>query len=243
MNSFTAVASDLVGAAEDGLDASGDLLQHRVARLVAVGVVDLLEVVDVEQRDRGRVRRTCESRDGFVELLVDRASVHHLREAVLVRHLVQLGLRLAHRTLKREDATPDAQARKELTRIERLRDVVVRARLETDRDLLLLGHAGQQDHVEVFVVEVLANELAEVRAVHARHRPVRDDDRVVALLQLLPSFFTGRSHRDFVAVADEEEAELSPRDGVVVHDEDVEVVLSLVHGSPVVVGSAPAERT
>ena len=49
---FAAPAHDHVGLAQDLGQAGRDRGQHRVARRVAVGVVDMLEVVDVEQEQR-----------------------------------------------------------------------------------------------------------------------------------------------------------------------------------------------
>src|SRR5690606_14736058 len=49
-----AVAPQRIGAAQRGGQRGGDLPEHHVARLVAVAVVDLLEVVDIEHADRER---------------------------------------------------------------------------------------------------------------------------------------------------------------------------------------------
>ena len=49
---LAAVAGEDVLGADPGLDGVGQDLQHRIARQVAVGVVDVLEFVEVEHDQR-----------------------------------------------------------------------------------------------------------------------------------------------------------------------------------------------
>ncbi len=65
-------AEDVIRRADGRERAPRDLAQHLVARLVAGVVVDLLESVEVEQRERGGPART---REHQLEPLVERAAV------------------------------------------------------------------------------------------------------------------------------------------------------------------------
>jgi len=54
---LTAEAGDAVGGAQSGAQATGDVLQDTVAQLVAMSVVDRLEVVDVQHEEGQRFTR------------------------------------------------------------------------------------------------------------------------------------------------------------------------------------------
>ncbi|MNE93042.1 hypothetical protein D3C80_1908380 [compost metagenome] len=49
---FTANAPEQVRAAQGGASAFGELLQDEIAQLMAVAVVDALEVINIQQQER-----------------------------------------------------------------------------------------------------------------------------------------------------------------------------------------------
>ena len=89
---LAAPTHDHVGLAQDLGQAGRDRGQHRVAGGVAVGVVDVLEVVDVEQEQRPNSVRVIAGRDRRRR----RQRAHVLEEVAAV---VQAGERIAHALL------------------------------------------------------------------------------------------------------------------------------------------------
>jgi len=63
---FAAVAGDEIGGAKVVAQHAGEGLQHAVAHGVPVGVVDLLEVVQVEHEERRRPLVALRRRLGFL---------------------------------------------------------------------------------------------------------------------------------------------------------------------------------
>src|SRR5260221_665965 len=83
----SAQARDDVALAHAGDQALGGFLQHPVAELVAEGVVDVLEAVDVHEEQRHRPRVTFRPGERALELLVEQYPVGQAREVVVRGHL------------------------------------------------------------------------------------------------------------------------------------------------------------
>jgi hypothetical protein len=73
-----------VGGADALAQAAGDLDQHDVARLVAVGVVDRLEVVEVQHQQAHRDPASPGSGEGLLEPVGEGAAVGQARQRVVV---------------------------------------------------------------------------------------------------------------------------------------------------------------
>ena len=87
---LAAVAREDLVAADALLDDARELLQHEVAREVAVDVVDLLEVVDVEHDERQIARVAARADDLLLERLEQVALHVRLRETIDDGHPVDL---------------------------------------------------------------------------------------------------------------------------------------------------------
>src|SRR5262252_8790774 len=72
---FPAVATDIIIAAQAGSDPFGDHPQDLVAGRVSAGVVDALEMVDVDERDAERRLLAAAARDLLLEPIEDGAAV------------------------------------------------------------------------------------------------------------------------------------------------------------------------
>ena len=81
-----------VGRPHAGLQPLGGLLQQEIARAVAEGVVDLLEVIEVEAKDRGPEAAPAGVRQGKVQALAQQHAVRQAGQRVMQRQV--LGLRL-----------------------------------------------------------------------------------------------------------------------------------------------------
>src|SRR6185369_3092830 len=151
-------AREHVFSAELPADDHGELFQDRVAGEVAVGVVLLLEIVDVEKHERKIAVVAAAARDLALERLVEVALVVDLRETIERHHSIDLFV------VRRLDVV----ARHELQdRAADLHEVAVAK--------LLFGDLG--------VVDVGAVGRAEVLHLEAGARP--PDARVAAAHRLL----------------------------------------------------------
>src|SRR5262249_54871279 len=87
---LAAVAGEDLVATDARLDDARELLEHEVAREVAVHVVDALEVVDVEEEDREVALVPAAADDLALERLVEVPLVVDLRETIHDGHAVDL---------------------------------------------------------------------------------------------------------------------------------------------------------
>ncbi|MNS69235.1 hypothetical protein D3C72_1025410 [compost metagenome] len=104
---LAAVTRDEIGLAGALLQHAGDALQHLIPEQVAVGVVELLEVVHVEQDQAGAVAVARAALELGGQLLLEVAAVVDLGQAVghgeLLGGAVELGVLDGHRGLGGED--------------------------------------------------------------------------------------------------------------------------------------------
>ena len=91
--------------------------------------------------------------------------------------------------LEIEDAPPGTNAYPELLRVERLRQIVVRARFHALHQILRFGARRQQHDVYIRFTPGGAYPAADLHAIHARHHPVQHrQPRCVIGFQDLPRF-------------------------------------------------------
>jgi hypothetical protein len=88
-----AVAGHDVIRADAAAQGLADLSEHLVARLMAVAVVHLLELVEVDQHERQRVARALGALELAMERIVHRRVVEAAREGVGARSERELGVR------------------------------------------------------------------------------------------------------------------------------------------------------
>ena len=101
--------------------------EHRVAREMAVGVVDQFEVIQIGQHHADRTILAAAANQFALENIQNRGAIPNARQKILGRLLAQFlsgGHQLA---LQVDDAGPGAQPHFQLVLIERLGDVIVRA--------------------------------------------------------------------------------------------------------------------
>ena len=95
-----APAGQLIARAHPGGQPARDLDQHLVARLVAVGVVDRLEVVDVDVHQREQSAVAHAQRDLALQLVRAVAAVRELRQVVGERLAREPPVGLAQRVVQ-----------------------------------------------------------------------------------------------------------------------------------------------
>src|SRR5690606_27742550 len=202
----------------------GQLLEHAVAHLVAVRVVDLLEVVEVEHHDGDGLARPLRPLELLVEDLLDVAVVVEAGEAVADAELRELEVLLLELLLEALDAEHRADAGLELGEVDRLGEVVVRPGIEAG-DLVACrvpdGHEDDRDERERIVALDAARDLV---AVDPGEHDVEQDQVGWPLVHAFQGFFAARSRLDLVAAEAEAGREHLEVVRTVIHDEDAAAV-------------------
>jgi hypothetical protein len=152
-NSLAAVAPGQVARAQAGVGQQlADLLQGLVPGEVAGGVVEALEMVDVEQRHRQRLTLAPAGGDLLVQMGVDGAAVGQPGQRVVARQDFQLRIgqaqllgALLELLAHAHQALHGAQLGAEQAGGDGLDQVVVAAGLDAAPDLVVALQAGQED--------------------------------------------------------------------------------------------------
>ena len=151
-----AQARDEIAVTDCAQQMLGDREQHLVAGIVAIGVVDLLEAVEIEQEDRVHLplgRRRCRCRR---QRLLELAAVGEAGERVLVGELARPSLGgdapghlalLLHIAARSEDQQADRQHAAEQQRLVELDELLLhRHAALRDEDVDLEGDVGEHQH-------------------------------------------------------------------------------------------------
>ncbi len=146
--------------------------EDRVAAGVPVGVVDLLEVVDVEESEREGAAVPAGADQLLLQAHLEVLVVVAARQAVADGHLAQ----------RREAGQVRADPRHQLRRVERLGQVVVAAHLQAAHALLDVAAAGDEDDRHELQRRIGAHAAAHLESVHLAEEHVEDDE-VRALAQ------------------------------------------------------------
>ena len=98
----TADARDRVARAQDRDDVAGHRHEHRVARIVAEAVVDLLELVEVEEQHRHRPAGSARPGQRRLDAVAEQSPVGQVGQAVVQRGVQQdlLGVAAARRIVE-----------------------------------------------------------------------------------------------------------------------------------------------
>jgi hypothetical protein len=209
---LAAVAPDDVRDARGVADALCGLAQHRIPGRVAVGVVDELEVIDVEQQARERPGMPGGQCDGLMGARVELATVEEPGQPVARGALGQP-------VVDGPGAQCRAHTRHELLVGERLDDVVDGAGVEARHARVGVRVRGQEDHRRRRRALRL-DRPADLVAVAAGHGDVDEQEVGLALTGELERGIPVGGGDDLIPGALEPGAHDRARDAVVVGDED-----------------------
>ena len=188
-----AEARQRVAAAHHLAQADGDLLEQAVARVVPERVVDLLEAVEVDQQQRGRLAAALGGRQRVRHAVVEQRAVGQVGEVVVQRLVAQRaggdGDDPEQARVEQQQAEREQQVEAAGVLGDRLRDRLVRE-VDLDDAARLVRAAEPQRHVDLeragaaAVVEVrlldVAIDAALERAPDGRRVQVRlADDRAL----------------------------------------------------------------
>ncbi|MNN04340.1 hypothetical protein D3C81_1170650 [compost metagenome] len=95
---FAAVTGDEIGGAQAALNQLRQLLQHIITHCVAVGIIDALEVIGIDQQQGERTSGAAEQQCVFGEFLVEAATVVNAGQTVVGRQAEQFGIGLRQRS-------------------------------------------------------------------------------------------------------------------------------------------------
>ena len=169
--------------ARDGL---GDGLQCHVAGFVAVGVVDVLEVVDVDDRRRDRLLAAQRVRQQRVAFGQEVAAVRQAGQEVARGQVLQGADQLELVDVLRHPA-------EELLARERFVQEIVGAALQEARDQAAVAGAGNADDGQVVACMARAQATGEFVPLHAGHFLVDDGqaDIGIGIQHRQPGFAVG----------------------------------------------------
>ena len=124
----------------------GELSQHRIARIVAVAVVDSLEVVDVDEKDRQRLAAQRGIVEQRAEMARHVASVVQPGERVENRHLDAMFE--PHAQMIDVALALDLGARpcQQLVGVDRAHDVVVDPHIEAPQQPRIVSRLDEDEH-------------------------------------------------------------------------------------------------
>ena len=231
---LTAVASHPVDVDPKQLsEACGETLQNGIAGLVAIRVIDPLEVVDVSHDD-GQCPAVAVGPDNLVgEVRIEVAPVEDTGQGVADRKEANFLVGLAERMLEFEDPPTGTETGHQLGLIEWLREIVIGPSLEPADEVVLGIERGEQHGVDVAGELGPANCLAQLRPVHLGHHPVGDDDGVVVPVEKFQRLTAILYCRDLVPGLGQAPLQDLAGNRIVFRDEDgVTVVLLSWHRKP-----------
>lgn len=146
---LSAVAADRVQGREGLFDPPGGGNEYGIADSVAVGVVDELEPIEIENDDTDRTTRGAGQFHAIGEELADVGAVFEAGESVVGGLLPELFAGVEEFVLQFDDAPASAETDAELLLIEGLDDIVVGTGIHSFNDILFLGAAGEEEDVGV----------------------------------------------------------------------------------------------
>ena len=216
-----AMAAQDVMSAQVPLNETDETAQHIVSGLVAVGVVDLLELIDVADPHGqlivvpflpGNLPR---QEDG------ERPAIEDARQGVVHGLVGESISSLGQSRLQLDHAPAHFHPGQELAGVEGFRQVVVCSGLQSGHDVRLLTPRGQEDDVGRLVGLDGACAVAHIHTGEPGHYPIEDGQpRRVGSLHRLPCLVAVYRDHHVVAVLRQHPREDQARRDVVVGDKD-----------------------
>ena len=154
------------------------------------GVIDVLEVVDVDHDDRQPVTEARRAIGLFPQPVEEQAPVVEPRQLVGVGFVFGDLVLAAQFFLELLHAQRDAHSRHDHLGVERLEDVIIRPAIEGLDDVVVRVEAGEENDRDVPRRLVALQRLADLAARHQRHPDVEKDairQMVLGLLDRLDS--------------------------------------------------------
>ena len=184
-----------------------------VANRVAIGVIDLLELVQV-QKDQAQgslfVQRGCHLAR---QHLVQQVAIGEAGQAVAGRHLLKLRLRF-------DPAQAHLNAGVQLSKPSWFHHIIVSAELQVADLTVRLPFGGQHDDVYWMEIRVGLEFPAKRRPIHTGHHQVCDDDVRVERLCHLQPLFAGQGLLHMIALLGQRILQQTHQVRVIIHNQD-----------------------
>ena len=147
---------------------SGEALEHEIADVVTIGVVHVLEMVDVENHHGERRASLAGGFDHCRQASLEETAIVEPSQRVEERHLDRLlhGLAQAIRVTLLADVGLDPG--QELVSVDRAREVVVDAELEAAKNFRAIVRVGDDEDRQIARALVRAGLAAQPQAVERR---------------------------------------------------------------------------
>ncbi len=168
------VASEGIVTAQGRLHAAGGFAQDGIACLVAAGVVDLFETVEIGDQDGERLALAAAARELVLKGFEDRGAIVQSGEGIVGGLDAERFAGAQQLFLKVKDAAAGAQADAEFVVAERFGEVIVGAGIHGQDEILGFGAGGQKHDIGVGLAGGFADAAADFDSIQARHHPIED---------------------------------------------------------------------
>src|SRR5438445_7911653 len=193
-----------------------------------VGVVDLFEVVEVGHDDTERSPLTLSALELSSQDVKDCGVIPQPRQRIVGGLHAQRVARRNELLLQIENPLSRVQMSPELVGVERLDEIVVRARLDAFDQVLLPIPRRQHQDINVRMVCSFPESSADLDAFHSGHHPVEDSELGGAvLLEDLPRFLAVSGNDDLIPPPREKCFEHVARNWIVFGNQDPHLATSL----------------
>ncbi len=157
-------------------EAVGSFFQYQVAGQMAIGVVDVLEVVEIEQQQTGMRIGTSGPLQFMLKEIEEGGAIPEAGKPVAHGLCAQFLTGMNQLILESQDAIRYEQAGTQFRLAEWFSETVICAGLERIDYVLFIGAAGDHQDVVVIGTGLFPKSTAKLDAVDSRHGPIDDDE-------------------------------------------------------------------
>ena len=172
-----------------------DLSQHRIAPMMAILIIDLLEIVDVDHHQRQRPAISFGPLEFMSQPLFEHSLVVEAGQRIFGRPLFHVAA-LMNQLLTHADPS------RKVGKVKGLDNVIVCAQFQPSHPLLCASQGGQEDNINIGLPRIFADLPADFQAAHFGHHDVQQGYVYWLLGKLLHSLFAiGRDHHPIAVLA------------------------------------------
>ena len=209
-------------------EAAGGFFEHHVADEVAIGVIYLLEVVEIEQQEPGAAFDSDGALQFAPEEIEEGSTVPEPGKAIAHGLGTEFFTGMDELVLQGQDAVGNEKARAQFRLAKGLSEAIVGTGFEGMDDVEFIGARGDHEDVVVVGTGSVAEAAAEFDAVHAGHGPIDDHDLWRPLLfEHLPRIDAVVNDDDFITPAQNPVLQNQPGDRIVFSNEYARTVAAI----------------
>src|ERR1700690_644129 len=197
---------------------------------MATSVVDFLEMVEVQHEEAERAANADLARLFAAERLQNCLPVYNARQSIVGSAKAEFVARRNQAVLQVQDTHSHTKACVEFLGVERLREIVVRTRIEAAQQVFLLAFRCQEQDIDVRVGVSLANPLAHLYALQSRHHPIeKGKARRIVFLENFQSVRSVGNGENFEAALQQKGFENAARNRIIFRNQNADCWFFISH--------------